>query len=542
MPAIGDVLAGRYRIDARLGAGGMATVWQARDLRLERDVAVKVLLPNLAGDPVLAARFDREARALAALADPHVVGIHDVVEGDAGTEPFLVMELCPDGSLGDRLADGAALPLDDALPLLADAATGLASLHAAGIVHRDVTPRNVLLAGGRARIGDLGLARAGVPGEAPPGSGLTATGTAVGTLAYLAPEVLHGEAATPASDVYALGAVAYRTLTGILPHPAGTIAEVVTARDQAFAPLARMAPGTPSAVADLVDRALAIDPTVRPTAAEAAATLAGAARARGEGRSATPGMPAPAATPGIPAPAAIPSPTPGPLPDLADDLTVAVALPGGSSGAPGSGGSSPPIPRPQEPRGPRPTRGRHPLPEPGPGYHGPGLWSGELIAVVVVAVAIVLLVILLGGGPFGGSSAPGPTGSPTASTGSIPTASPAATPTATPSPTPAPTAAPSPTLDPFDAAAALVGPVRAAIDAAKGPDGLKGKDVKGLDDALSAVAAALAKGDAAKALDAAGKLDERVRALLDANEVSGDPAARLASAVADLLAAVRALQ
>jgi len=534
MPAIGDVLAGRYRIDARLGAGGMATVWQARDLRLERDVAVKVLLPNLAGDPALAARFDREARALAALADPHVVGIHDVVGGDAGTEPFLVMELCPDGSLGDRLADGAALSFDDALPLLADAAAGLASLHAAGIVHRDVTPRNVLLAGGRARIGDLGLARAGVPGEAPPGSGLTATGTAVGTLAYLAPEVLHGEVATPASDLYALGAVAYRTLTGILPHPAGTIAEVVTARDLAFAPLARMAPGTPSAVADLVDRALAIDPTVRPTAAEAAAILAQAARARGEGRSAMPGAPDPT---GIPSSAA------GHPPDLANEPTVIVALPGASSGAPGPGGASSPIARPQPSRGPQPTHGRHPLPEPGPGYHGPGLWSGELVAVVVVAVAIVLLVILLGGGPFGGSSSPGPTGSPTGSSGAVVTVSPTPmpAPTAAPSPTPAPTAAPTPTPDPFDAAAALVGPVRAAIDAAKGPDGLKGKDVKGLDDALSAVAAALAKEDASKAIDATGKLDERVRALLDADAISGDPVARLASAVADLVAAVGAL-
>ena len=517
MPAIGDVLVGRYRIDARLGAGGMATVWRARDLRLERDVAVKVLLPNLAGDPVLAARFDGEARALAVLADPHVVGIHDVVVGVAGTEPFLVMELCPDGSLGDRLVDGRAMPLDDALPLLADAAMGLAALHAAGIVHRDVTPRNVLLAGGRARIGDLGLARAGVPGEAPPGAGLTVAGTAVGTLAYLAPEVLHGETATPASDVYALAAVVYRTLTGVLPHPAGTIAEVVTGREQAVAPLARMAPGTPPAVADLVDRALVIDPTARPTAAEVAASLAVAERARGAGRSATPGVPGPAATP---------SPTSGPPPDGADELTVVASLPGASSGAssPGVAGS------PGAP--PQPPRGRHPLPEPGPRYHGPGLWSGELIAVVVIAVAIVLLVILLGGRPFGGSSStPGPAGSPTAS-------GLATSPTPTPSPSPTPAATP---VDPFASAAGFVGPVRAAIDAAKGPDGLKGKAAKSLEDDLAAVAVALEKKDASKARDGVARLDEGVRALLDGNAVTGDPAARLATAVADLVAAVAAL-
>ncbi len=526
MPAIGDVLAGRYRIDARLGAGGMATVWRARDLRLDRDVAVKVLLPNLAGDPVLATRFEREARALAALADPHVVGIHDVVEGAAGTEPFLVMELCPDGSLGDRLADGAALPLDDALPLLADAAAGLTALHAAGIVHRDVTPRNVLLSGGRARIGDLGLARAGVPGEAPPGTGLTATGTAVGTLAYLAPEVLHGEPATTASDVYALGAVAYRTLTGILPHPAGTIAEVVTARDKAFAPLARMAPGTPPAVADLVDRALAIDPLARPTAAEAAASLAEAARARRAARSAMPGAVAPVATP---------SPAPGEPPNLADEPTAIVALsrPGSDTSGPGSGTSGPGVAAPSSPR---PSRGSHPLPEPGPRYHGPGLWSGELIAVVVIAVAIVLLVILLGGRPFGGSSSePGPAGSPTESIGAVIAVSP------TPMPSPSPTPAATPPVDSFDAAAGLVGPLQAAIDAAKGPDGLKGKAAKSLDDDLAAVAAALAKRDASTARDDAERLDERVRVILDSDAVTGDTAARLASAVSDLVAAVAAL-
>ncbi|MFH1475679.1 MAG: hypothetical protein ABIG85_07445, partial [Chloroflexota bacterium] len=278
--------------------------------------------------------------------------------------------------------------------------------------------------------------------------------------------------------------------------------------------------------ADLVDRALAIDPTVRPTAAEAAATLARAARGRGTGRS---------APTGVPSRSAIPSPARGQPPDLADEPTVIAALPGASPGASRPGDSSPGV---ATQRRPGPSRGPHPLPEPGPRYHGPGLWSGELIAVVVIAVVIVLLVILLGGGPFGGAgSAPGPAGSPTESTGATPTPAP----TPTPSPTPAPTAAPTATPDPFDAAAALVGPVRAAIDAAKGPNGLKGKAVKDLDDALSAVAAALAKADASKARDTAARLDERVRALLDAGEVTGDDAARLASTVADLVLAVGVL-
>jgi serine/threonine-protein kinase len=366
MPAVGDVLAGRYRVDARLGAGGMATVWRARDLRLERDVAVKILLPNLAGDPALAARFDREARILAAVGDPHVVGIHDVVEAGPGTEPFLVMELCPDGSLGDRLADRSALPAATALPILADAAAGLAALHARGIVHRDVTPRNILLAGRSARLGDLGLAR---PEDAvtTPGGGLTATGTAVGTLGYLAPEILAGRPATTASDVYGLAAVAYRALAGNLPHPAASIAELVAARELPVAPLGDRVPGLPVAVASAVTRALDVDPARRPTAAELARTFA------------TPESPFAA--------------TPGPSP--ADERTALDVRRGTPSSPRQSEAVSPSFSPGKLRRG----RARRPLPDAGPGYHGPGLWSGEVIAIIVVAVVIILAVILLGGRP-----------------------------------------------------------------------------------------------------------------------------------------------
>jgi len=190
MPSIGERLAGRYRLDARIGSGGFATVFRARDLLLERDVAVKVLLANHATDPVIAARFDREARVLAAVSHPNVVAVHDVAPGDPATaaEPFLVMDLCDGGSLADRLAasETGALPPDELVPALVDVAAGLHALHARGIVHRDLKPSNVLLSDGRARIADLGIAAAG-PSE------LTAIGTTVGTLAYLAPEQLAGE-------------------------------------------------------------------------------------------------------------------------------------------------------------------------------------------------------------------------------------------------------------------------------------------------------------------------------------------------------------
>jgi serine/threonine-protein kinase len=144
MPSIGERLAGRYRLDARIGSGGFATVFRARDLLLERDVAVKVLLASHTTDPVIAARFDREARVLAAVSHPNVVAVHDVAPGDLATaaEPFLVMDLCDGGSLADRLAasETGALPPDELVPALVDVAAGLDALHARGIVHRDLKP------------------------------------------------------------------------------------------------------------------------------------------------------------------------------------------------------------------------------------------------------------------------------------------------------------------------------------------------------------------------------------------------------------------
>ena len=206
MASVGESLAGRYRLDALIGSGGFATVFRARDMRLERDVAIKVLLANHMTDAVVAARFEQEARVLAAVGHPNVVAIHDVVAGDpqAGTAPFLVMDLCEGGSLADRLATSGngMLQPDELIPILVDTSAGLAALHGLGIVHRDLKPANILLSDGRARIADLGIAVAG-PSE------LTEVGTTIGTLAYLAPEQLAGEPASPASDVHALGVVAF---------------------------------------------------------------------------------------------------------------------------------------------------------------------------------------------------------------------------------------------------------------------------------------------------------------------------------------------
>jgi serine/threonine-protein kinase len=382
MPSIGDLLAGRYRIDARLGAGGMGTVWRAHDQQLDRDVALKILGSSFAGDPVLAARFDREARALAAVASPHVVAIHDVV-ARPGADLFIVMEICPDGSLGDRLDRAGRLPVDVALPLLADAAEGLAALHARGILHRDVTPRNVLISGGRAKLGDLGVAREGTPEERLPRSDLTAPGTTVGTLAYLAPELLESVPPSRASDVYGLGAVAYRTLTGALPHAAGSIAELVLDGRRPVEPLASRAPGVGPALGGLVAQALDARPAARPSAAELAAGLrsfahstgidAGNAAGVSDGQSSRTSRSAVTVS-SAPTRSAIPARA-GPV-SRTDRSRAATPIP------PRPGGAS-------------------------DRYRGPSLWSVEILLIAAVA-AVVLLVLVALAGAFGGVFAAGP--------------------------------------------------------------------------------------------------------------------------------------
>ena len=273
MPRIGESLGGRYRLDALIGSGGFAAVFRAHDLRLERDVAVKVLLANHATDPVIATRFDREARVLATVSHPNVVAIHDVAQGDPATaaEPFIVMDLCDGGSLADRLAESetGALPPDELVPVLVDVAAGLDALHTRGIVHRDLKPSNILLADDRARIADLGIAATG-PSE------LTAVGTTIGTLAYLAPEQLGGETASAASDVHALGVIAFLGLTGRPPRAAGSVADVVAASVQPVDPVSALEPGLGAAFDEPIARALARNPSQRPTASELGSMLAAA--------------------------------------------------------------------------------------------------------------------------------------------------------------------------------------------------------------------------------------------------------------------------
>ncbi len=190
---------GRYRLERRLGAGGMAAVWLARDQRLERLVAVKVIADTLADDKQWLRRFRREARASAQLSHPNIVQVFDY--GVEGGRPYLVMEHVDGSNLAERLADPGA-PAPDAGALAGELLDALAYMHAAGIIHRDIKPANVLLdAEGHAHVTDFGIAQ---PQDA---TSLTQTGMVIGTLKYLAPEVADGQPATVVRDLYSAGVV-----------------------------------------------------------------------------------------------------------------------------------------------------------------------------------------------------------------------------------------------------------------------------------------------------------------------------------------------
>jgi serine/threonine-protein kinase len=202
----GALCAGRYRLEARLGAGGMASVWRARDGHLERPVAVKILSDTLAGDDGYVARFRREARIAASLSHPRLVQIFDF--GEESGRPFLVMELVDGPALAELLRLPGGLEVDPR-ELAVDLLEALSHVHAAGIVHRDVKPANVLMApDGRARLTDFGIA------QPPDATQLTGTGLVIGTLRYLAPELIEGAPATVRSDLFALG----RLLREVVGH------------------------------------------------------------------------------------------------------------------------------------------------------------------------------------------------------------------------------------------------------------------------------------------------------------------------------------
>ena len=264
-------LAGRYRLVEKLGAGGMSVVWRGYDEILSRDVAVKVLAPELAADRTFRDRLRQEALAAARLCHPHITGIYDFGEApisDRLTVPYVVMELNDGESVGARISRQGSLDWREAVMIAAETASALATAHARGLVHRDVTPANVMITGAGAKVVDFGIsAVVGQRDSSPDGSLL-------GTPAYLAPERLGGSSVSPATDVYALGLLLYRALTGRLPWPAENTAEALRAHLYSDPEPVPALPGMPGAVAEMCLRCLAKSPAERPAAAEVARALA----------------------------------------------------------------------------------------------------------------------------------------------------------------------------------------------------------------------------------------------------------------------------
>jgi eukaryotic-like serine/threonine-protein kinase len=254
-----ELFADRYRLERRLGVGGMATVQLAFDTRLERNVAVKLLAEHLADDSSFVSRFKREALAAARLVHPNVVQVFDFGLDDESHRNFIVMEYVDGQSCAEILRERGTLPPDEAVEILAQSCRGLAYAHRHEVVHRDVKPGNLLRShDGMVKLADFGIAKAAEQSD------ITKVGSVLGTAAYLAPEQARGEPAGPASDMYALGVVAYQLLAGRLPYEAASLTDLARLQESGPPPrLDEVTTGVSPALAAAVARALHRDPDQR---------------------------------------------------------------------------------------------------------------------------------------------------------------------------------------------------------------------------------------------------------------------------------------
>ena len=266
-----SLLASRYRLVERLGAGGMSVVWRGFDEVLGRQVAVKVLPPSTSADPAFRRRLRAEAQAAARLSHPNITNVYDYGEAttvDGEPVPYVVMELIDGESLAAVLARARKLPWQHAVRITAEVAAALAAAHARGIVHRDVTPANVMLTPTGAKVVDFGISA--LIGE----NDIDPDGSLLGTPAYLAPERLEGGQVSPATDVYAVGLLIYRTLIGQLPWDVGTTTALLRAHQYTEPEPLPAVDGLPPEVDALVGRCLEKRPADRPSSAELARVLA----------------------------------------------------------------------------------------------------------------------------------------------------------------------------------------------------------------------------------------------------------------------------
>ncbi len=316
-------IGGRYRLESRLGYGGMSTVHLALDVRLERQVAVKLLAEHLADEPAFVSRFQREAQAAARLVHPNIVQVFDSGRDERTGQYFIVMEYIEGSSCAEILRDQGWVDVPEALAIIEQACEGLHYAHRHGVVHRDVKPGNLL----RAREGEVKLADFGIA-KATEQSSITQVGSVLGTAAYLAPEQARGEEAGPSADLYGLGVVTYQLISGRLPYEATSLTELALKQQQEEpARLDSLVAAVNPELAEAVAIALALDPRDRyKTALEMRHGLSDGARgiAPGEPRRPTRAGRVPAATAATsvltrsrrtgPAPSTVPvrNPRPGP--------------------------------------------------------------------------------------------------------------------------------------------------------------------------------------------------------------------------------------
>ena len=256
------VLDGRYALEMPIGSGGMADVYRAKDQLLERTVAVKILHRQYENDTEFIARFQREAKAAARITHPNIVNVYDV--GVAEGRHYIVMEYVPGRTLKERIKEEAALPVSEALRIAGQIASALAQAHAAGLVHCDIKPHNILvMPDGTVKVADFGIARAVTE------STMTYNDSVMGSVHYFSPEQASGTTITPKSDVYSLGIVLYEMLTGHVPFDGNTAVSIARRHlDEEPQPLHSILPGIPPVVDALVMRMMAKDPAQRPDSAQ----------------------------------------------------------------------------------------------------------------------------------------------------------------------------------------------------------------------------------------------------------------------------------
>src|SRR5438105_2652317 len=253
-----SAIAGRYSLERELGRGGMGVVYLAREVRLDRPVAIKLLPPSKASDPKLRERFLREARTAAKLSHPNVIPIHAVEE--IAEFVFFAMAYIEGETLTERVRNRGPLAPSEASRVLRDVAWALAYAHGQGVIHRDVKPDNILLEnGGRVLVADFGIA------SAVAGAGALTTGEVVGTPEFMSPEQALGEPVDARSDLYSLGVVGYFACSGALPIEAAKATDVLAKQvTEAAPPLSSVAPMVPRRLAQAIDRSLAKEPADRP--------------------------------------------------------------------------------------------------------------------------------------------------------------------------------------------------------------------------------------------------------------------------------------